>query len=570
MTDTPPSTASTPTSSDPSWRAWAHCVGRSLRLALGLLAAFGSLVGAHAQAPVSEIRADNGTTLMTLFENGTLALTGDLNVNRINGFVGINRATAIADTEVFGVRASVTGSQLGGMYMDTSTPEGRPFYGYATAGDIDAYHYLDGPSNAWRLFVAGDDRLSVTADGNVGIGTLTPGSRLTVDGVIESTTGGLTLPDGTVIDEAGDLGGSGLSLPFSGSVDSSGSAFNIENTGAGLAAEFSGDVSISNELSVGQLQGFVGVNRGPPPSGSLNMAFGVRTTTPGNEKGGMFVETSSNNGRPSYDYYTNGTFRGYHYYNPDKNEWSLGLQNTDYLSVKEDGRVGIGDQTPHGPARLTVTEDGEDNQGLRVVVDRRLNLENALVVRHRGFGNLVKASTVSNSGSNTRFVVDNAGNVSADGTISGGGADIAEAFDVEGSAARYEPGDVLVISTTHDRTVTTSSSPRSTRVIGVYATKPGVLLRTHGTGEVPADEVPADEVPMGVMGVLPTKVSAENGAIQRGDLLVTSSTPGHAMKAQPRMVKGIAVYPHGALLGKALEPFDGPGTGTIEVMVNVK
>ena len=42
------------------------------------------------------------------------------------------------------------------------------------------------------------------------------------------------------------------------------------------------------------------------------------------------------------------------------------------------------------------------------------------------------------------------------------------------------------------------------------------------------------------------------------------------MKAQPRMVKGIAVYPHGALLGKALEPFDGPGTGTIEVMVNVK
>jgi hypothetical protein len=279
----------------------------------------------------------------------------------------------------------------------------------------------------------------------------------------------------------------------------------------------------------------------------------------------MFVETSSNNGRPSYDYYTNGTFRAYHYYNSDKNEWGLGLLNTDYLSVKENGRVGIGDKTPDGPARLTVTEDGEDNQGLRVVVDRRLNSENALVVRHRGFGNLLKASTFSSGGSNTRFVVDNTGNVSADGTISGGGADIAESFDVEGDAARYEPGDVLVISTTHDRTVTTSSSPRSTRVVGVYATKPGVLLRTHGAGEVPADEVP-----MGVMGVLPTKVTAENGAIQRGDLLVTSSTPGHAMKAQPRMVKGIAVYPHGALLGKALEPFDGPGTGTIQVMVNVK
>ena len=565
MTDAPPSSASSSASPDPSWRVWVDCAGRSLRTALGVLALCGSLVGAHAQAPVSEVRADNGTTLMTLFENGTLALTGDLNVNRINGFVGINRATAITDTEVFGVQAPVTDTELGGMYMETSSPEGRPYYGYATAGDLDAYHYLDGSSNAWRLFVAGDDRMAVTAGGNVGIGTLTPGSRLTVNGAIESTTGGLTLPDGTIIDEADDLGGSGLRLPFSGSVDSSSSAFNIENTGAGLAAEFSGDVSVSNELSVGQLRGFVGVNRSAPVPGNSNEVFGVRAATSGSELGGIYVETSSENGRPYYGYATNGVTRAQHYYNPEKNEWSLSMLNANLLTVKKDGRVGVGYKTPDGPARLTVTEDGENNQGLRVVVDRRLNFENALVVRHRGFGNLLKASTFSSSGSNTRFVVDNTGNVSADGTISGGGADVAESFDVEGNAARYEPGDVLVISTTHDRTVTTSSSPRSTRVIGVYATKPGVLLRPHG-----ADEIPADEIPMGVMGVLPTKVTAENGAIQRGDLLVTSSTPGHAMKAQPRMVKGIAVYPHGALLGKALEPFNGPSTGTIEVMVNVK
>jgi hypothetical protein len=203
---------------------------------------------------------------MTLFENGTLALTGDLSVNQINGFVGINRAAAITNTEVFGVQAPVTDTQLGGMHMETSSPEGRPFYGYATAGEIDAYHYLDGSSNAWRLFIAGDNRMAVTASGNVGIGTPTPGSRLTVNGVIESTTGGLTLPDGTVIDDADDLGGSGLSLPFSGSVNSNSPALGIENTGAGLAAEFGGDVGISNELSVGQLRGFVGVNQNAPPA----------------------------------------------------------------------------------------------------------------------------------------------------------------------------------------------------------------------------------------------------------------------------------------------------------------
>jgi hypothetical protein len=38
-------------------------------------------------------------------------------------------------------------------------------------------------------------------------------------------------------------------------------------------------------------------------------------------------------------------------------------------------------------------------------------------------------------------------------------------------------------------------------------------------------------VPMGVVGVIPTKVCDEGGAIKRGDLLVTASKTGYAMKA---------------------------------------
>jgi len=69
---------------------------------------------------------------------------------------------------------------------------------------------------------------------------------------------------------------------------------------------------------------------------------------------------------------------------------------------------------------------------------------------------------------------------------------------------------------------------------------------------------------MGVVGVIPTKVSGENGAIRRGDLLVTASTPGHAMRGtdRDRML--------GAVLGKALENFGEPGTGVIRVLVNVQ
>ena len=59
------------------------------------------------------------------------------------------------------------------------------------------------------------------------------------------------------------------------------------------------------------------------------------------------------------------------------------------------------------------------------------------------------------------------------GTING---DVAEAFEAEGSPAAYEPDDVLVISTERDRVVTRLGEAYSTRVVGVYATKPGVLL----------------------------------------------------------------------------------------------
>jgi hypothetical protein len=140
-----------------------------------------------------------------------------------------------------------------------------------------------------------------------------------------------------------------------------------------------------------------------------------------------------------------------------------------------------------------------------------------------------------------------------------GGADVAEVFEVEGDVNKYEPGDVLVVSTRSDRRVERSREAYSSLVLGVYATKPGVLL-TERDINANLD----DTVPLGVIGVIPTKVSGENGAIRRGDLLVSARTPGHAMRgtARQRML--------GATIGKALEEFRGPGTGKILVLVNVK
>jgi hypothetical protein len=72
-----------------------------------------------------------------------------------------------------------------------------------------------------------------------------------------------------------------------------------------------------------------------------------------------------------------------------------------------------------------------------------------------------------------------------------------------------------------------------------------------------------------VLGVVPTKVTDENGPPQIGDLLVTSSLPGRAMKAHPEVINGVMVYPTGAILGKALEPL-AQGTGAIKVLVMLR
>ena len=69
---------------------------------------------------------------------------------------------------------------------------------------------------------------------------------------------------------------------------------------------------------------------------------------------------------------------------------------------------------------------------------------------------------------------------------------------------------------------------------------------------------------MGVIGVIPTKVCLEGGNIKRGDLLVTSSTPGVAMKADIDKVKV------GQVIGKALEDFSSDTPGKIKVLVSIK
>lgn len=159
----------------------------------------------------------------------------------------------------------------------------------------------------------------------------------------------------------------------------------------------------------------------------------------------------------------------------------------------------------------------------------------------------------------TVFRVDRSGTVYADGGFQPSGADFAESMAVVGDRSKYAAGDLLVIAPSTNRHLALAREPYSSLVAGIYSTKPGMLGSTRRVNETPAN----DEVPLAVVGIVRCKVTAENGPIKVGDLLVTSSTPGHAMRGtdRSRML--------GAVVGKALEPLT-QGTGVIEVLVTLQ
>jgi hypothetical protein len=160
--------------------------------------------------------------------------------------------------------------------------------------------------------------------------------------------------------------------------------------------------------------------------------------------------------------------------------------------------------------------------------------------------------------------IDATGKGFFDGGTQTGGADYAESIPVAGHQT-LRPGDVLAVDTRHGFTVGKARSAGSPLVVGVYSTKPALLaVGSHGIGESLKGEVP-----VAMLGVVPTRVSAENGAIRPGDLLTTARTPGYAMKAKALVVRGVRLYGSGTILGKALQPLKHE-TGVVRVLLMLR
>jgi hypothetical protein len=145
------------------------------------------------------------------------------------------------------------------------------------------------------------------------------------------------------------------------------------------------------------------------------------------------------------------------------------------------------------------------------------------------------------------------GDITASGDIRLTNADCAEDFDICGTE-QIEPGTVMVLG--EEGKLEQSHQAYDKRVAGVVSGaggyRPGIVMDKRESGNL--------RQPVALLGKVFCKVDARHGTIEIGDLLTTSPTPGHAMKAEDPLKA------FGTVIGKALRPLE-ESQGLIPILI---
>ncbi len=148
------------------------------------------------------------------------------------------------------------------------------------------------------------------------------------------------------------------------------------------------------------------------------------------------------------------------------------------------------------------------------------------------------------------------GNINVTGNINAKYQDVAEWVPTHKT---MPAGTVAVLDATQSNYVTSSSKSYDTKVAGVVSARPGIALGESG----------ANKVLVATTGRVKVKADATHAPIHVGDLLVTGTTEGMAMKSEPLSIGGAEIHRPGTLIGKALEPLE-KGTGEILVLLSLQ
>jgi hypothetical protein len=479
-----------------------------------------------------------------------------------------------------GGEAAVSGITFGGasgvsgQCYDSS---GDGVTGYSTYGN-GVYGYTD---FGW----AGRFLGRVAVSGFLGVGTDDPQALLDLvgmpgldgirfpDGTVQTTAGGggggdsYWQPNGTGISyNVGGIGITGHSSPYA-----YGKGLFIEggDTVRASVFAFNYDNFTPLNLILNSPGGNVGIGTASPTA-KLHVAASSGNTIYGTTSGGRGVAgaATSNFGGigVSGDHVQSGNY-GF-----------LGSLNGGVVGVAQvDGYVGGSFANTDGGTALEVTQGLVDIHGVGNGVELlKLTTERPWVFRQFGTGPSTALQLMSTSGIKefhitavggthvATFMADDANPIF---TVNGRtrtkvleitGADLAEKFPTNDEAVK--PGTVMEIDPEHPGKLRIARGAYNARVAGVVSGAndfaAGAIL-----GNLPGhDDAPA----VALSGRVYVMCDATDAAIELGDLLTTSDTPGHAMKAVDRE-RG-----QGAVLGKAMTRLDKGETGFVLVLVNLQ
>ncbi len=437
-------------------------------------------------------------------------------------------------------------------------------------------------------------------DGNVGIGTATPTAKLEISGT--PGVDGIKFPDGSVQTSAPGGGGgpwqtNGSDVWYGGGVGiiggsspfPSGKGVFIEGGSATTAQIFAYNYDGLQPLSLilNSPGGNVGIGTSSPAS-RLHVAASSGNTIYATTSGGKAfsgLATSNFGGTGVYGEHQNGF-----------NSGSLGTLGAGVTGVAQiaGNYGGSFSNTDSGGVALKVTQGASQLKKLEVeaIGDGaellRLTTERPWVFKqaYTGPSAALRLQNIVGGGKNFEITALGGTNVAtfwandADPRVGIGtaaplatldvngttrtkvlqitGADLAEKFPVSGE--KVEPGTVMEIDPENPGLLREARGEYNSRVAGVVSGAndfaAGAIL-----GHLPGCE---EAPPIALSGRVWTYCDAGESAITPGDLLTTSATPGHAMKATDRS------RAYGAAIGKAMTSLPRGQRGLVLVLVNLQ